>query len=137
MTTVAPTYSPETNKVDGRMIIRNNFKALFERNPKVLLFGEDVGKIGDVNQGAEGLQELFGETRVYDTGIREATIVGQGIGMALRGLRPIAEIQYLDYVLYCIQTLSDDLATYLYRTVGQQTAPLIIRTRGHRLGDMA
>ena len=96
-----------------------------------------MGKIGDVNQGAEGLQELFGETRVYDTGIREATIVGQGIGMALRGLRPIAEIQYLDYVLYCIQTLSDDLATYLYRTVGQQTAPLIIRTRGHRLEDMA
>lgn len=133
VTTVAPTYSPEVNKVDGRMIIRNNFKALFENNPKVLLFGEDVGKIGDVNQGAEGLQELFGETRVYDTGIREATIVGQGIGMALRGLRPIAEIQYLDYVLYCIQTLSDDLATYLYRTVGQQTAPLIIRTRGHRL----
>ena len=130
---IPPTYPDEVEKVDGRIIIRDNFKALFEKNDKIVLFGEDVGKIGDVNQGAEGLQELFGETRVFDTGIREATIIGQGIGMALRGLRPIAEIQYLDYVLYCLHTLSDDLASYLYRTVGQQAVPLIIRTRGHRL----
>jgi pyruvate/2-oxoglutarate/acetoin dehydrogenase E1 component len=98
-----------------------------------LIFGEDVGKIGDVNQGLEGLQAKFGEIRVADTGIREASIAGQGIGMALRGLRPIAEVQYLDYILYCIQILSDDLASMNYRTVGQQIAPLIIRTRGHRL----
>ena len=130
---IAPTYAEEPEMVDGRIIIRDNFKALFESRPNVLLFGEDVGKIGDVNQGAEGLQQQFGETRVFDTGIREATIMGQGIGMALRGLRPIAEIQYLDYVLYCLHTLSDDLASYLYRTVGQQAVPLIIRTRGHRL----
>jgi pyruvate/2-oxoglutarate/acetoin dehydrogenase E1 component len=130
---VAPQYKEEKDIVDGRIIIRDNFKALFEAKPNVLLFGEDVGKIGDVNQGAEGLQAQFGETRVFDTGIREATIIGQGIGMALRGLRPIAEIQYLDYVLYCLHTLSDDLASYLYRTVGQQSVPLIVRTRGHRL----
>ena len=130
---VAPQYKEENDLVDGRIIIRDNFKALFEAKPNVLLFGEDVGKIGDVNQGAEGLQAEFGETRVFDTGIREATIIGQGIGMALRGLRPIAEIQYLDYVLYCLHTLSDDLAPYLYRTVGQQSVPLIVRTRGHRL----
>ncbi|MEL0301926.1 MAG: transketolase, partial [Flavobacteriaceae bacterium] len=130
---VAPQYKEENDLVDGRIIIRDNFKALFEAKPNVLLFGEDVGKIGDVNQGAEGLQAQFGETRVFDTGIREATIIGQGIGMALRGLRPIAEIQYLDYVLYCLHTLSDDLAPYLYRTVGQQSVPLIVRTRGHRL----
>lgn len=130
---VAPQYKEEADLVDGRIIIRDNFKALFEAKPNVLLFGEDVGKIGDVNQGAEGLQAQFGETRVFDTGIREATIIGQGIGMALRGLRPIAEIQYLDYVLYCLHTLSDDLASYLYRTVGQQSVPLIVRTRGHRL----
>lgn len=130
---VSPEYAQEVTKVDGRIIIRDNFKALFEKYANILLFGEDVGKIGDVNQGAEGLQEQFGETRVFDTGIREATIIGQGIGMALRGLRPIAEIQYLDYVLYCLHTLSDDLASYLYRTVGQQAVPLIIRTRGHRL----
>ncbi|MEL0225304.1 MAG: transketolase C-terminal domain-containing protein, partial [Flavobacteriaceae bacterium] len=130
---VAPQYKEENDLVDGRIIIRDNFKALFEAKPNVLLFGEDVGKIGDVNQGAEGLQAQFGETRVFDTGIREATIIGQGIGMALRGLRPIAEIQYLDYVLYCLHTLSDDLASYLYRTVGQQSVPLIVRSRGHRL----
>ena len=130
---VKPSYAAEEELVDGRIIIRDNFKALFEKKDNVLLFGEDVGKIGDVNQGAEGLQEQFGETRVFDTGIREATIIGQGIGMALRGLRPIAEIQYVDYVLYCLHTLSDDLASYLYRTVGQQAVPLIIRTRGHRL----
>ena len=128
-----PQYEKEKNLVDGRIIIRDNFNALFKKYDQLLLFGEDVGQIGDVNQGAEGLQATFGETRVFDTGIREATIIGQGIGMALRGLRPIAEIQYLDYVLYCIQTLSDDLASTLYRTMGQQSVPLIVRTRGHRL----
>ena len=133
ITSIPPQYADEVQMVDSRIIIRDNFKALFEARQNVLLFGEDVGKIGDVNQGAEGLQAQFGETRVFDTGIREATIIGQGIGMALRGLRPIAEIQYLDYVLYCLHTLSDDLASYLYRTVGQQAVPLIIRTRGHRL----
>jgi 2-oxoisovalerate dehydrogenase E1 component len=133
ITSIPPQYADEVQMVDGRIIIRDNFKALFEARQNVLLFGEDVGKVGDVNQGAEGLQAQFGETRVFDTGIREATIIGQGIGMALRGLRPIAEIQYLDYVLYCLHTLSDDLASYLYRTVGQQAVPLIIRTRGHRL----
>ena len=101
--------------------------------PELIIFGEDCGKIGDVNQGLEGLQEKHGEHRVFDTGIREATIIGQGIGLALRGLRPIAEIQYLDYLLYAIQILSDDLATLQYRTFGGQKAPLIIRTRGHRL----
>lgn len=119
--------------VDGRIIIRDNFKALFEREPLLLTFGEDTGKIGDVNQGMEGMQDQFGEFRVSDAGIREATIIGQGIGMALRGLRPIAEIQYLDYLLYCIQILSDDLSTIQYRTKGGQKAPLIVRTRGHRL----
>jgi 2-oxoisovalerate dehydrogenase E1 component len=119
--------------IDGRIIIRDNFDALLESNDKLLLFGEDVGKIGDVNQGLEGMQAKYGATRVADTGIREATIMGQGIGMALRGLRPIAEIQYLDYILYCLPTLSDDLASYHYRTVGKQAVPLIIRTRGHRL----
>jgi pyruvate/2-oxoglutarate/acetoin dehydrogenase E1 component len=120
-------------QVDGRIIIRDNFAALFEKNPLVLMFGEDTGKIGDVNQGMEGMQARFGEIRVSDTGIREATILGQGLGMALRGLRPIAEIQYLDYLLYCIQGISDDLATVQWRTKGGQKAPLIIRTRGHRL----
>ena len=98
-----------------------------------MIFGEDSGKIGDVNQGLEGLQQKYGEERVFDTGIREATIIGQGIGLAMRGLKPIAEIQYLDYLLYAIQILSDDLATLQYRTAGGQKAPLIIRTRGHRL----
>jgi len=120
-------------EVDGRIIIRDNFAALFEKEPLVLMFGEDTGKIGDVNQGMEGMQARFGEIRVSDTGIREATILGQGLGMALRGLRPIAEIQYLDYLLYCIQGISDDLATIQWRTKGGQKAPLIIRTRGHRL----
>lgn len=119
--------------VDGRIIIRDNFKALFEREPLLLTFGEDTGKIGDVNQGMEGMQAQFGELRVSDTGIREATILGQGIGMALRGLRPVAEIQYLDYLLYCLQGMSDDLATVLWRTKGGQKCPLIVRTRGHRL----
>src|SRR5690606_59290 len=117
----------------GRLILRDNFDALFEKFPEVLIFGEDTGAIGDVNQGLEGMQKKYGELRVADTGIRETTIIGQGIGMALRGLRPIAEIQYLDYILYALQTLSDDLATLTYRTVGAQKAPLIVRTRGHRL----
>ena len=130
---VAVQYSEDEEWVDGRIIIRDNFDALLGSNDKLLLFGEDVGVIGDVNQGLEGMQLKYGATRVADTGIREATIMGQGIGLALRGLRPIAEIQYLDYILYCIQTLSDDLASYHYRTVGKQAAPLIIRTRGHRL----
>ena len=118
---------------DGRIILRDNFIKIFERYPEVLTFGEDTGNIGGVNQSLEGLQEQFGEIRVSDTGIRENTIIGQGIGMALRGLRPIAEIQYLDYLLYCIQVMSDDLSTLQYRTKGGQKAPLIIRTRGHRL----
>jgi 2-oxoisovalerate dehydrogenase E1 component len=118
---------------DGRIILRDNFIKIFENYPEVLTFGEDTGGIGGVNQSLEGLQEKFGEIRVSDTGIRENTIIGQGIGMALRGLRPIAEIQYLDYLLYCIQVMSDDLSTLQYRTKGGQKAPLIIRTRGHRL----
>ena len=113
---VSPKYNDD-NVVDGRIILRDNFKSLMEKNDKIILFGEDVGKIGDVNQGAEGLQINFGENRVFDTGIRETTIIGKGIGLALRGFRPIAEIQYIDYVLYCLQTLSDDLSTYNYRTL--------------------
>lgn len=120
-------------RVNGREIIRDNFDALFAKNPLLVTFGEDTGKIGDVNKGLEGLQEKYGELRITDTGIREATIVGQGIGMALRGLRPIAEIQYFDYLLYALATLSDDLATLHWRTKGSQAAPVIIRTRGHRL----
>ncbi len=130
---VTPEYGTAQEMVDGRIILRDNFDALFEKYPEALVFGEDTGNIGDVNQGLEGLQKKYGKLRVADTGIRETTIVGQGIGMAMRGLRPIAEIQYLDYILYALQTLSDDLATLRYRTVGQQKAPLIIRTRGHRL----
>ncbi len=130
---VSAKYPKKDNWVDGRVIIRDNFDALLENNDKVLIFGEDVGVIGDVNQGLEGMQKKYGDIRIADTGIREATIMGQGIGMALRGLRPIAEIQYLDYILYCIQILSDDLASFNYRTVGKQSVPLIIRTRGHRL----
>lgn len=130
---VLPSYANDTDEVDGRVILRDNFDKLFSKYPEALVFGEDTGNIGDVNQGLEGLQKKFGELRVADTGIRETTIIGQGIGMALRGLRPIAEIQYLDYILYAIQTLSDDLSTLMYRTVGKQKAPLIVRTRGHRL----
>lgn len=118
---------------DGRVVLRENFDKILANYPETLIFGEDAGKIGGVNQGLEGLQDKYGEHRVFDTGIRENTIIGQGIGMALRGLRPIAEIQYLDYLLYCIQILSDDLASLQYRTKGGQKAPLIIRTRGHRL----
>ena len=130
---IAPVYSEKSSLVDGREVLRACFAAALERDPRVLAFGEDVGKIGDVNQGFAGLQEKFGELRVTDTGIRECTIVGQGIGLALRGLRPIAEVQYLDYLLYAIQILSDDLANLQYRTKGGQKAPLIVRTRGHRL----
>ncbi|WCC45954.1 thiamine pyrophosphate-dependent enzyme [Tenacibaculum finnmarkense] len=129
----APKYAAKENLVDARLIMRDNFDAIFKKYPEALIFGEDVGYIGDVNQGLEGLQEKYGELRVSDTGIREATILGQGIGMAMRGLRPIAEIQYLDYLLYALQIMSDDLATLRYRTFGKQKAPLIIRTRGHRL----
>ncbi|MGM0478306.1 MAG: alpha-ketoacid dehydrogenase subunit alpha/beta [Bacteroidota bacterium] len=130
---VDATYEDEEKMEDGRIILRDNFAKIFEKYPEALTFGEDTGKIGGVNQSMEGMQERFGELRVADTGIREATIVGQGIGMALRGLRPIAEIQYLDYLLYAIQVMSDDLATVQYRTKGGQKAPLIVRTRGHRL----
>lgn len=119
--------------VDAREVLKACFDAMLERDPRVLAFGEDVGYIGDVNQAFAGLQEKYGELRVTDTGIRESTIIGQGIGAALRGLRPIAEIQYLDYMLYAIQILSDDLASLQFRTKGGQKAPLIIRTRGHRL----
>ncbi len=126
-------YNDDAQQVDGRVILRNNFDQIFNKYPEALVFGEDSGNIGDVNQGLEGLQEKYGELRVSDTGIREATILGQGIGMAMRGLRPIAEIQYLDYLMYALQVMSDDLATLLYRTVGKQKAPLIVRTRGHRL----
>lgn len=133
VTEIAATYPDDAQEVDARLILRDNFDALFSKYPEVLVFGEDAGNIGDVNQGLEGMQEKYGELRVADVGIREATIIGQGIGMALRGLRPIAEIQYLDYLLYAIQIMSDDLATLQYRTRGTQKAPLIIRTRGHRL----
>ena len=126
-------YDSEKKIVDGRIIMRENFDAILNNYPEVLIFGEDSGKIGDVNQGLEGLQQKHGTQRVSDTGIREATIIGQGIGLAMRGLRPIAEIQYLDYLLYGLQIMSDDLATLRYRTFGKQKAPLIIRTRGHRL----
>jgi pyruvate/2-oxoglutarate/acetoin dehydrogenase E1 component/TPP-dependent pyruvate/acetoin dehydrogenase alpha subunit len=130
---VKPTYNQDSELVDARLILRDNFDAIFNKYPETLIFGEDSGNIGDVNQGLEGLQEKYGELRVADAGIREATILGQGIGMAMRGLRPIAEIQYLDYILYALQIMSDDLATLQYRTKGKQKAPLIIRTRGHRL----
>lgn len=131
--TVAPIYDETSEEVDARLVLRDNFDAIFTKYPQALIFGEDSGNIGDVNQGLEGMQEKYGELRVADAGIREATILGQGIGMAMRGLRPIAEIQYLDYLLYAIQIMSDDLATLQYRTQGRQKAPLIIRTRGHRL----
>jgi pyruvate/2-oxoglutarate/acetoin dehydrogenase E1 component/TPP-dependent pyruvate/acetoin dehydrogenase alpha subunit len=131
--TVSPIYSNDSAMEDGRIILRENYRKILSKMPEVIVFGEDVGGIGGVNQTLEGLQNQFGIDRVFDTGIRECTIVGQGIGMAMRGLRPIAEIQYLDYLLYAIQILSDDLATVQYRTKGGQKAPLIISTRGHRL----
>ncbi len=123
----------EDKMVDGREVLRDNFDAILKKYPEVMIFGEDSGKIGGVNQGLEGLQAKYGEHRVFDTGIREATIMGQAIGLAMRGLRPIAEIQYLDYLLYALQLMSDDLATVQWRTKGLQKAPVIIRTRGHRL----
>ncbi|MBB6005124.1 pyruvate/2-oxoglutarate/acetoin dehydrogenase E1 component/TPP-dependent pyruvate/acetoin dehydrogenase alpha subunit [Arcicella rosea] len=130
---IQPEYDANSPLVDGREILNKNFDHLFSTNPRIFILGEDVGKIGDVNQTLAGLQEKFGELRVTDTGIREMTIVGQGIGAAMRGLRPIIEIQYLDYIFYPFATLSDDLACLQYRTVGGQKAPLIVRTRGHRL----
>lgn len=128
-----PSYSSSSPLVDARVIMRDNFDFILQKYPQVVIFGEDVGKIGDVNQGLEGMQKKYGEQRVFDTSIREATIVGQAIGMALRGLRPICEMQYLDYLLYALEILSDDLATLHYRSAGTQKAPLIVRTRGHRL----
>ena len=129
---VKPTYSSDSNLVDGRIVIRENFDAILASNPKVFIFGEDTGKIGGVNQGCEGLQRKYGELRVFDTGIREAAIMGKGSGMAIRGLRPIAEVQYLDYLVYGLMTLTDDVASLHWRTKGGQKSPMIIRTRGHR-----
>ncbi len=130
---VPANYMGESPMVDARLVLRENFDRILSERSEVLIFGEDSGKIGDVNQGLEGLQAKHGEHRVADAGIREASILGQGIGMAMRGLRPIAEIQYLDYLLYALQIMSDDLATLHYRSRGRQKAPLIVRTRGHRL----
>lgn len=130
---IKPYYEADAKTVNGYEILNHYFDALFASNKKVVAFGEDVGFIGDVNQGFSGLQAKYGDNRIFDTGIRELTIMGQGIGLALRGIRPIAEIQYLDYLMYGLQTLSDDLSTTHFRTVGQQSAPLIVRTRGHRL----
>ncbi len=133
VTEVAKSYDQDPEMVDGREIINQYFKKALENDPRVFAFGEDVGKIGDVNQGMAGVQDIFGELRVHDTSIREMTIIGEGTGAAMRGLRPIAEIQYLDYLVYALNTLTDDLACLHHRTAGGQKAPLIIRTRGHRL----
>lgn len=133
VTPIAPTFDSDAKRVDGREIIRDYFDTLFEKDPRVVALGEDIGFIGDVNQGFAGLQEKHGEIRITDTGIRETTIIGQGIGLAMRGLRPLVEIQYFDYTYYTLATLTDDLACLRYRTVGGQQAPLIVRTRGHRL----
>jgi len=133
ITAVEPKFDEKAELVPGREILRDNFDKLFEKYPELVAFGEDVGKIGGVNQTYEGLQEKYGNLRISDTGIREATIIGQGIGLAMRGLKPIAEIQYFDYLLYALEIISDDLATLQYRTKGGQKAPLIISTRGHRL----
>lgn len=133
VTPLPVSYTDDAPWVDGRQILQENFMSLLNEDPRILIFGEDTGKIGGVNKALEGLQETFGESRVFDTSIREASIIGQGIGLAMRGLRPIAEIQYLDYIFYALNILTDDLATLRYRSVGQQIAPLIIRTRGHRL----
>ncbi|MDD2304456.1 MAG: thiamine pyrophosphate-dependent enzyme [Prolixibacteraceae bacterium] len=130
---VSAKYADDTTLVNGSQILNQNFDALFAKHPNLVTFGEDTGKLGDVNQGMKGMQAIYGETRVFDTGIRETTIIGQGIGLALRGFRPIAEIQYLDYLIYAQSTLSDDLASMQYRTLGKQVAPVIIRTRGHQL----
>jgi pyruvate/2-oxoglutarate/acetoin dehydrogenase E1 component len=130
---VKTSFADDAPTVNGFEVLNRYFDELFASNPKVVAFGEDLGFIGDVNQGFSGLQGKYGEARIFDTGIRELTIMGQGIGLAMRGLRPIAEIQYLDYLLYGLQPLSDDVATLHYRTKGQQSCPLIVRTRGHRL----
>ncbi|GAB4209722.1 MAG: alpha-ketoacid dehydrogenase subunit alpha/beta [Bacteroidia bacterium] len=130
---VLPEYTEDAKLVDARIVLRDNFDIILSKYPEVVIFGEDSGRIGDVNQGLEKMQEKYGEIRVFDTGIREATIIGQAIGLAMRGLRPIAEIQYLDYLLYALQIMSDDLATVRWRSKGTQKAPVIIRTRGHRL----
>jgi pyruvate/2-oxoglutarate/acetoin dehydrogenase E1 component/TPP-dependent pyruvate/acetoin dehydrogenase alpha subunit len=130
---IPPTYSKQPQQVDGREILCSCFKALFARDGRIFAIGQDLGKIGDVNQGFAGMQERFGPLRVTDTGIRECTMIGQGIGAAMRGLKPIVEIQYLDYLPYALQILSDDLASLRYRTSGGQQAPMLIRTRGHRL----
>ncbi len=130
---VKPAYSDKPELINGREILLKNYDYIFDKYPEALIFGEDVGNIGGVNQTLEGIQKKYGENRISDTGIREATIIGQGIGMSLRGLRPVAEIQYFDYLLYALQVISDDLATTHYRTAGGQKAPLIISTRGHRL----
>jgi pyruvate/2-oxoglutarate/acetoin dehydrogenase E1 component len=130
---VAPVFSDNSPEVPGRQVLRENWDKQFARNPLLVIFGEDAGRIGGVNQSLEGLQKKYGELRITDTGIREATILGQGIGLSLRGMRPVAEIQYLDYLMYALQLMSDDLATTYYRTAGQMMAPLVISTRGHRL----
>jgi pyruvate/2-oxoglutarate/acetoin dehydrogenase E1 component len=130
---VKPVYTDKSPTMFGFEVVNAAFDAALARDSRLIAFGEDVGKLGDVNQGFKGMQEKYGEYRVTDTGIREATILGQAIGMAMRGLRPIAEIQYLDYVLYALQIMSDDLATLHWRTAGGQKAPVIVRTRGHRL----
>jgi pyruvate/2-oxoglutarate/acetoin dehydrogenase E1 component len=130
---IKPIYSDASPTIYGFEVLNACFDAALAREPRFIAFGEDVGRLGDVNQAFRGLQEKYGPMRVSDTGIREATIVGQTIGMALRGLRPLAEIQYLDYLLYALQILSDDLASLLWRTKGGQSAPVIVRTRGHRL----
>lgn len=130
---VAPVYSADSPEVPGRQVLRDNYDKLFSKYPLLVTFGEDTGVIGGVNQSLEGLQKKYGELRITDTGIREATILGQGLGLSLRGIRPIAEIQYLDYLMYALQILSDDLATTYYRSAGKMVAPLIISTRGHRL----
>ena len=133
ITGIAPNYSDIAEEVPGSEILSRNFDVLFTKYPSLVTFGEDTGKLGDVNQGMKGMQARYGIERVSDTGIRETTIIGQGIGLALRGFRPIAEIQYLDYLIYAQSTLSDDLASLQYRTMGKQAAPLIVRTRGHQL----
>jgi pyruvate/2-oxoglutarate/acetoin dehydrogenase E1 component len=133
VTEVKAQYERDTRLLNGYEILNRYFDQLFSNNPKLIAFGEDVGRIGDVNQGFAGLQAKYGKERIFDTGIRELTIMGQGTGMAMRGLRPIAEVQYLDYVIYGLQQLCDDVATLHYRTKGQQSCPLIVRTRGHRL----
>jgi len=133
---ISPVYTSDAKSVPAHEVLNLNFDLLFEKYPLLLTFGEDTGRLGDVNQGMKGMQEKYGAHRVFDTGIRETTIIGQGIGLALRGFRPIAEIQYLDYLIYALPTISDDLATLYYRTSGQQIAPLIIRTRGHQLQGM-